>query len=380
MKNRPRAIQEIRLLLKENPAVALLGPRQCGKSTLAKQLGGDHYFDLENPRDLARLSEPQLALESLTGLVVIDEIQLKPDLFPLLRYLIDHHPETRYLLLGSASQDLIQQSSETLAGRIAFYHLQGFTLDEVGNDAMNQRWVRGGFPRAFLADSDEAASRWLENYIQTFLQRDLAEFGYRIPASTMRRFWTMLSHCHGSVINYSELGRSLQTSDKTVRKYLDILASTLMVRVLQPWHSNTSKRLVKNPKVYLNDSGIFHRLQMIETLPQLQGHPKLGASWEGFALNQLIQELGLSADECFFWATHAGAEVDLFWKKGGKNYAAEFKYADAPRSTKSMHSALQDLDLDHLWVVHPGKDDYPLNEKITVLGIRKLGGISTRIG
>ena len=268
--DRAARLAQLRELLSYSPVVAILGPRQCGKTTLAKMIAADHYFDLENPRDLARLENPQTTLEKLEGVVCIDEIQLKPDFFPLLRHLVDHHPQTQYLILGSASEELIQKSSQSLAGRVAFLHLHGFDLVETGVEHLAQLWFRCGFPRAFLAPSDRVACSWLDHYISTFLERDLAEFGFRIPSPTMRRFWTMLSHCHGGIVNYSELGRSLQVTDKTVRSYLDVLAGTFIVRVLPPWFNNTSKRLVKSPKVYLSDSGIFHRLQLIGDLAQLE--------------------------------------------------------------------------------------------------------------
>jgi predicted AAA+ superfamily ATPase len=370
--DRKTRLTQLRELLSYSPVVAILGPRQCGKTTLAKMVSANHYFDLENPRDLARLENPQTALEKLDGLVCIDEIQLKPDFFPLLRYLVDQHPQTQYLILGSASQELIQQSSQSLAGRIAFLYLHGFDLLETGVKNISQRWFRGGYPRAYLAPSEKASTLWLDNYIATFLERDLAEFGFRIPSQTMRRFWTMLSHFHGGVLNYSELGRSLQVTDKTVRRYLDILANTFMVRVLPPWFNNTSKRLVKSPKVYLSDSGIFHRLQLIDSPSALESHPKLGASWEGFVINQAITLSGLPENVFFFWATHTGAEVDLFWQQNGKNHAIEVKYSDAPRRTKSMTQAMADLDLNHLWVVYPGPQSYSLDESITVLSIQEL--------
>jgi predicted AAA+ superfamily ATPase len=373
--DREARVTQLRELLAYSPVVAILGPRQCGKTTLAKVIDATHYFDLENPRDLARLENPQTTLEKLEGLVVIDEVQLKPDLFPLLRYLVDQYPQTHYLILGSASEDLIQKSSETLAGRIAFLHLHGFDLAEIGTEHFGQRWFRGGFPRAYLAPSEKTCGQWLDNYISTFLERDLAKFGFRIPSPTMRRFWTMLSHYHGGIVNYSELGRSLQVTDKTVRHYLDILVSTLMVSVLQPWFNNTSKRLVKSPKVYLSDSGIFHRLQLIDTPAQLESHPKLGASWEGFVINQVLTLSGLPESVFFFWATQAGAEVDLFWQQNGKNYAVEVKYADAPRRTKSMTQAITDLQLDHLWVIYPGSETYPLDDTITVLSISQISTV-----
>lgn len=369
---RDRSLSELRKWLDFSPVVAILGPRQSGKTTLARQVVADHYFDLENPRDLARLEEPQIALEGLGGLVVIDEVQLRPDLFPLLRYLVDQPGAAQFLILGSASRDLIRQGSETLAGRISFLQLDGFALDEVGAAAWKTLWWRGGFPRAYLASDDELAGKWLEDYLSTFLERDVPQFGIQVPAATLRRFWIMLSHYHGNVLNHAELGRSLQVADTTIRHYVDILASTLMIRVLRPWFNNTSKRLVKSPKIYLRDSGLFHRLQLIDSFEHLQSHPKLGASWEGFALNQLIRLSGLAEERFFFWATQAGAEVDLFWQRNGRNVAVEFKYADAPRRTKSMLAAVKELQLDHLWVVYPGDQSYAIDSEITVLAIREL--------
>ena len=373
--NRERRLKKLKGLIEFNPITAILGPRQSGKTTLAKQIDADHYFDLENPRDLVRLEHAQTALEELTGLIVIDEIQLRPDLFPILRYLVDQQKQATYLILGSASRDLIRQGNETLAGRIGFLHLNGFSLDEVESAAWKKLWWRGGFPRAFLAAEDAQANKWLEDYLSTFLERDIPQFGVQVPAATLRRFWIMLSHYHGNILNYSELGRSLQVASTTIRHYVDILESTLMIHVLRPWFNNTSKRLVKSPKIYLKDSGLFHRLQSLDNRQNLESHPKLGASWEGFALHQLIELSGLSEDRFFFWATQAGAEIDLFWQNNSKNYAAEFKYADAPRRTKSMTTAIQDLNLDHLWVIYPGKDNYSIDKKVTVLSIQSLQDI-----
>ncbi len=352
------------------PVVALLGARQVGKTTLAKQQPFDHYYDLENPRDLAKLEQPQLALEDLTGKIVIDEIQRKPELFTLLRYLIDQNPKQTYLVLGSASLQLLQQSSESLAGRIGYYTLTGFTLHEVGNEHWRRLWLRGGFPRSFLSRDEEASRIWRENYIRTFLERDIPQLGRQIAARALYRFWTMLSHYHGQILNYAELGRSFGISDMSIRKYIDLLESTYMLRVLLPWHGNTAKRLVKRPKIYIRDSGLFHSLMSIENESQLLGHVKLGASWEGFALEQICAILN---DVTFyFWNTHSGAEADLFWQKGGKNWAVEFKYMDAPRLTKSMSVALTDLQLERLFVIYPGKESYSLHEKITVMPLHEF--------
>lgn len=375
MIRRERVLRELQERLKTFPVVGLLGARQCGKTTLAKQLPYDHFFDLENPRDLARLEEPQLALESLRGLIVIDEVQRKPDLFPLLRYLADRKKKQEFLILGSASRDLIRQGSESLAGRISYFHLGGFIPEETGPDKTRRLWLRGGFPASFLASSEERSRLWRESYITTFLERDIPQLGIAIPAQTLRRFWMMLSHYHGQILNYSELGRSFGISDMTVKKYIDILAGTFMVRVLTPWHTNTSKRLVKSPKLYLRDSGLFHALQSIDTFDSLLAHPKRGASWEGFALETATMTLPMETEGQFFWATHAGAELDLFWQSRGKNFGIEFKYADAPTRSRSMQAALEDLKLSHLWVVYPGPESYALDKKITVLPLQALRDI-----
>lgn len=365
--------EKLERLMETFPVVAIVGPRQCGKSTLARTFEAVHFFDLENPRDLALLDQPQLALEGLSGLIVIDEIQRAPDLFPLLRYLVDHQPGQRYLILGSASRDLLRQSSETLAGRIAYHELGGFGLRDLDPGRWRELWLRGGMPRSVLASSDESSALWRQQYIATFLERDIPQLGIQIPAATLRRFWTMICHYHGQILNHSELARSFGISDMTVRRYLEILEGTFMIRLLQPWHVNLGKRLVKRPKLYLRDSGLFHSLLAIDTFPQLASHNKLGASWEGFALEAAIRAIGKRPEELSFWATHSGAEVDLFWQHAGKNLAVEVKYADAPRLTPSMKSALIDLELDHLWVLYPGDRRYPLAEKVTVLPLAQVG-------
>jgi predicted AAA+ superfamily ATPase len=365
-------LKQIRSLLRIFPVVAILGQRQCGKTTIAQKFEFDHYFDLESPRDLAALDQPQLTLETLEGLIVIDEIQRKPNLFPLLRHLVDTLPSQRYLILGSASRDLIRQSSETLAGRIAYFNLAGFRIDDVGAKEIVKLWLRGGLPRSFLAENDEESTVWRENYIVTFLERDLPQLGISIPANTLRRFWTMLGHYHGQIINYSELARNFGISDMTARKYIDLLEGTFMLRLLQPWYINIGKRLVKRPKLYFRDPGIFHSLLTVARREDLLTHPKLGASWEGFALECLISSIAKRNEEVFFWSTHSGAEVDLFWQHQGKNWAAEFKYMDAPKKSLSMQSALEDLGLAHLWVVYPGSRKYRLADKITVLPLSSI--------
>jgi predicted AAA+ superfamily ATPase len=370
----PRQTDEQRIsqLLKIFQVTAILGPRQCGKTTLARQLGAQHYFDLENPRDLAALENPQITLEDLTGLIVIDEIQRKPDLFPLLRFLVDQNKTQQYLILGSASRDLIRQSSESLAGRIGYYHLSGLSIGDVGEDKISDLWLRGGLPKAFTAEDEASAKLWLNNYISTFLERDIPQLGIKIPANTLRRFWTMLSHYHGQIINFSELARSFGISDLTVRNYIEILEGTFMIRVLQPWHTNINKRLVKRPKIYIRDSGLFHTLSSIYSVNELNTFNRLGASWEGFALENVLRKLDKLPQEAYFWATHSGAEVDLFWQDRGRSLAIEFKYSDAPRLTQSMQSAMESLNLDHLWIVYPGKQTYRLKEKITVIPLRSV--------
>jgi len=369
---RKKDFTEIQKLLEIFPVTAILGARQCGKTTLAKQLETHHYFDLENPRDLARLDHPQLALEHLEGLIVIDEVQRKPELFPLLRYLVDNHPRQKYLILGSASKDLIRQSSESLAGRIAYHYLGGFTIHDIGVSGWRELWNRGGFPRSFLASDEEASRLWRENYVVTFLERDLPQLGISIPAPTLRRFWIMLSHYHGQMVNYSEIARSFGISDMTVRAYADILEGTFMLRLLQPWYGNIGKRLVKRPKIFLRDSGILHTLLSIQSQEQLLNHPKLGASWEGFALESACRAIGKRDQEYFFWRTHAGAELDLFWQNRGENWGIEFKYMDAPVLTKSMKTAVSDLELMHLWIIYPGKEEYKLTPDITVLPLDEI--------
>jgi len=365
-------LQNIKNLIRAFPVTAILGPRQSGKTTIAREFDCDHYFDLENPRDLAGLEHPQLSLENRRGLIVIDEIQRLPDLFPLIRYLVDNNPDQKYLILGSASRDLIKQGSESLAGRIAYYDLGGFRPHDIGRTNIQKLWIRGGLPKSYLAETDEQSMVWRDQYVTTFLERDIPQLGINIPANTLRRFWTMLSNYHGQIMNYSELARSFKISDMTARDYIDILAGTFMVRVLQPWYENIGKRLVKRPKIYFRDSGLFHSLVQIENMDQLRSHSKLGASWEGFALTCICRSIGKPDQAFYFWSTHTGAEIDLFWQHGGKNWGVEFIFSDAPSMTKSMKIAAEDLNLAHLWVVYPGKETYKLSEKITVSPLKKI--------
>ena len=371
---RPDALKRIDNAFHVHPMAALLGPRQCGKTTLARMFAEKvpcTYFDLENPVDLRRLSAPMSVLEDLSGLVVIDEVQRRPDLFELLRVLVDRpQSPARFLLLGSASPGLIKGVSESLAGRIGFVDLSGFNLLEVGGEQQNSLWIRGGFPRSFLAFDDSASLSWREDFMRTFLERDIPQLGITIPSETLRRFWTMIAHYHGQVWNAAQLAKSLGTSENTARRYLDILVGAYMVRILPPWFENLRKRQIKSPKIYIRDSGILHALLQIPDLAGLQGHPKAGSSWEGFALEQVIG--ALQKQEAYFWATHAGAELDLLIRWAGKNYGFEFKYADAPGRTRSMNTAIQDLGLEHLWVVYPGHQEYILDAKISVIPLKAV--------
>jgi uncharacterized protein len=370
MISRSRLVALIRARLKTKPAVALLGPRQCGKTTIAQELArasaASTYFDLERPTDLARLEQPMTALESLRGLIIIDEVQRRPDLFPVLRVLLDRKPvPARFLVLGSASPELLHQSSETLAGRIALLEMSGFTLDEIKSRDVARLWVRGGFPRSFLATSDQASASWREDFIRTFLERDLAQMGVRVPALTMRRFWMMLAHYSGGIWNASEIGRSLGEAHTTVRRHLDALAGALVVRVLDPWFENVSKRQVKAPKIYVRDTGILHALLGIGSRRELEGHPKIGGSWEGFVIEQILARL--SQPTAYYWRTQAGAELDLLLFLKGQRIGIEIKRADAPSMTPSIASALYDLNLHRLWVVYPGTDRYTLAPRVEVL-------------
>lgn len=376
---RIRALNAVRDLFRTHPVVTLVGPRQCGKTTLAKDLalgpgfrgGPVTRFDLEDPLDLARLANPRLALEGLEGLVIIDEVQRAPELFPLLRVLVDQKRKNRrFLVLGSASGDLLRQSSESLAGRAALYELTPFSHHEV--IGLDRLWLRGGYPRAWLAKTERDAFTWLAQYVTTFLERDIPAFGVRVPPVALRRFWMMLAHVHGRVLNTSELGRAFGANHKTVGHYVDLLTSTFMVRQLQPWHANVSKRQVKAPKVYLRDSGLLHALLGVDSRQELDVRPEVGASWEGFALEAVVRELGLSATQVYFWATHGGAELDLFTHLRGRPWGFEFKRADAPRVTPSMRAALTDLELEHLFVVFPGTQRFALEDRITAVGLGAL--------
>lgn len=374
MINRLHYLGLLNTALKRSPVVALLGPRQCGKTTLARQVAGSatgDYFDLESPRDDLRLSNPERALSSLRGLVVLDEVQRRPDIFPILRVLADRSRKpARFLLLGSASPEIVQSVSESLAGRVEFVDLHGFDLSEIGSGHADKLWRRGGFPRSFLARNESGSLAWREGFIRTFLERDLPQLGIRIPAPAMRRFWTMLAHYHGQTWNASELGRSLGLSDKTVRGYLDILSATFMVRQLQPWHENLAKRQVKAPKVYLRDTGLLHALLSLPDARSLMGHPKVGASWEGFAVEQILRRTGSA--HAYFWATHGGGELDLLLMSKGKRLGFEVKYAESPRLTGAMRSIRQDLRLDAFWIVCPGDTLSEIDDASGVCGLNRI--------
>jgi hypothetical protein len=378
MLQRSEDVTEVWARLREFPVVAILGPRQVGKTTLARQVaksarGAVHHFDLEDPADEARLGEAGLALRDLSGLVVLDEIQRRPDLFPLLRVLSDRPKlPARFLVLGSAAPELLRQGAETLAGRIHFHELAGFGLREVGRKDLDRLWLRGGYPPSFLAADDEASFRWRTGLVRTYLERDIPELGLRVPASTLRRFWTMIAHTHGTIWNASELGRAFGVADTTVRRYLDLLTATFTVRQLQPWHANLSKRQVKSPKVYVADSGLLHRLLDIRKRRDLDGHVKVGASWEGFLLGQVLRRLRVEQGEAYYWATYSGAELDLLVVRGSTRLGFEFKRTDAPAITPSMRSALADLELDQLDVVHAGRETFALGERVRAVAAVEL--------
>jgi uncharacterized protein len=371
---RPELMQRVEYGLKHSPVTAILGPRQCGKTTLAREIGEQRsaaYFDLEDPEDQVRLANPKVVLGALRGVAILDEIQHQPELTMLLRVLADRRPlPCRFIILGSASPGLMRRASDTLAGRVHFVDMGGFMLNEVGGERWETLWMRGGFPPSFLATDDEVSRQWRLSFMRTFLERDLPQLGVQIPAEVLRRFWTMVAHHHGQVWNGSEIGASLGVTHHTARKYLDLLSGAYVVRQLQPWFINLGKRVVKSPKVYVRDSGLFHSLLNIADLEGLQAHPKLGASWEGFVLEEILSWAG--DRDAYFWATHNRAELDLMLIRNGKNWGIEFKYQDAPAMTRSMHIALTDLKLERLWVVYPGKEGYSLHEKAECISLHDL--------
>lgn len=364
----------VRRALRAGRVVALVGPRQAGKTTLARTFvppGSLTYFDLEDPADLTRLAEPMTALAPLRGLVVLDEVQRRPDLFPVLRVLADRRPlPARFLVLGSASPRLLHQSSESLAGRLEVIEVGGFLLQELGATALDRHWRRGGFPRAYLARSERESLTWRDQFVRTFLERDVPQLGISIAPPTLLRFWTMVAHYHGQIWNHAEPARSLGVSEPTIRRYLDALTGVFMIRQLPPWHENLAKRQIKSPKVYLRDSGLLHHLLGIHTHADLLRHPKLGASWEGYVVEQILRALG--PDEAYFWGTHGGAELDLLLFRRSRRYGIEIKRADAPRLSASMRSAMADLRLDRLVVIYPGARRYALNARAEVVPVDEL--------
>jgi uncharacterized protein len=373
---RDAALDKIKQALTRSRAVALIGPRQCGKTTLCRQIlpeSSINYFDLEDPASLSRLDEPMTALSPLQGLVVIDEIQNRPDLFPVLRVLIDRSNNTgQYLILGSAAMNLLRQASQSLAGRLEVIELSGFSLQEVGAKLLDKHWRRGGFPRSYIADSEAGSFKWRQDFVRSYLERELPQLDLRVSARTLQRLWTMLAHYHGQIRNMAELGRALSTSEKTSGHYIDLLEDLFMIRQLQPWHANLKKRQVKAPKIYLRDSGLLHYLMNIKTEKDLLEHPRCGASWEGYVIEEVLKILPV--DDAYFWATHGGAELDLLLFHNGRKYGVECKRVDAPRITPSITAALEDLELEKLTIIYPGSKAYALNEKVNVMPVGFLAG------
>ena len=378
MIERPDLIRSVKKALRDAPAAVVLGPRQCGKTTLARVIASQRrceYFDLEDPADLGRLSSPMFALGDLRGLVIIDEVQRKPELFEILRVLVDRpRSKAKFLLLGSASFHLVRGVSESLAGRAAFVEMGGFELREIGRENHRRLWLRGGFPRSYLARSGRTSHQWRNDFIRTFLERDIPQLGIAIPAQTLRRFWTMVAHYHGQIWNAAEFARSLGSSEKTTRRYFDLLAGAYMVRQLQPWYENLRKRQVKAPKMYIRDSGILHSLLSLETRRSVLGHPKLGASWEGFGIEQVLAVT--KTRDAYYWATHSGAEIDLLVFRDGKRLGFEFKCTDAPRMTRSIHAAMEDLKLNKVFLIYPGEKSYRIQENVDVLSILDIDALA----
>jgi predicted AAA+ superfamily ATPase len=374
MIKRKDLMRQVRSALRRSRVVALIGPRQCGKTTLAQQLietDSPNYFDLEDPSSISRLDEPMTALRGLKGLVVIDEVQRKPELFPVLRVLADRRPlPTRFLILGSASPDLMRQSSESLAGRIETVAMSGFSMREVGSSSQARHWLRGGFPLSFLARTDTDSLVWRKNFIQMFLERDLPQWGIGIPAAALLRFWSMLAHYHGQTWNAAEPARSLGVSEPTVRRYLDILSGVFMIRQLLPWHANLKKRQIKAPRIHFRDTGLLHQLLGIRSEKELLSHPKCGASWEGYVIEETIK--AAKPDEVYYWATHGGAEIDLVLIKNGRMFGVECKRMDAPRLTPSMRTAREDLNLEKIAVIYPGVKRYALGDGVSTVPLNAV--------
>lgn len=369
-------------LIRTFPVTLLAGPRQCGKTSVARRIANRRkatYFDLEDPETALHPESAAAVLKDLKGLVVIDEIQRQPGLFNLLRVLADRRPlPARFLILGSASPSIVRGVSESLAGRVATVDMGGFSLEEAGADNWKRRWVRGGFPGAYLAATNARSHTWRMNFIQTFLERDIPALGIRVPPVALRRFWTMLAHFHGQSWNAAELARPMGVKEDTARHYLDILTGSFMVRQLVPWFANTGKRLVKAPKVYFRDTGLLHSLLGLKSINEVLGHPRFGFSWEGFALEEVIRACGAERD-AYYYRTHAGTELDLMIMRGGKRYGFEFKFEDAPATTKSMHHAIEDLELDHLWVVSPGTRALPLTDRISIMPLMHVPSLADKI-
>jgi uncharacterized protein len=376
--NRIRHLERLSWLFRTFPVVAILGARQVGKTTLARAFGKTltgpvTHLDLERDADLALLADPELVLGPLQGLVILDEIQRRPELFPVLRVLADRPgSDTKFLVLGSASPDLLRQSSESLAGRIGYHHLRGLALDEAGTASLDRLWLRGGFPRSFLAPGEAESVEWRRSFLQIFLERDLPQLGVRTPAETLRRFWSMVAHYHAQTWNGAEIARAFGVGESSVRRYLDLLTDSLVLRQLLPWHVNLGKRQVRSPKVFVEDSGLLHTLLGIESREDLEGHPKVGASWEGFLIKEIIERLNARPEECFFWATHTGAKLDLLVISGRRRLGFEVKRTTAPRLTRSMAVVLEDLNLERLEVVHAGEATFPLGAKVRALPAHAL--------
>lgn len=379
MLKRPILLGDVERALRRNPVAMLLGPRQCGKTSLARQLlpiTAPGYFDMEDPLDARALSNPMTALRDLRGLVVLDEAQRQPGLFPVLRVLADRPGrKARYLVLGCASPELGRQASESLVGRVEVIDVRGFSLVEVGANRMHRLWMRGGFPRSFLARSEPDSLSWRKQFISTFLERDLAALGFGMSPRLMERFWTMVSHHHGRIWNASQVAASLGIAPNTASSYLDALEQTFMIRRLQPWHTNLGKRVVKSPKIYIRDTGLLHTLLEIGPGKAMLNHPMLGASWEGFVIEELLGHY--KPAKAYFYGVHAGSELDLFFTHKGKRLGFEIKREDAPRMTKSMHVALADLDLHKLTVIYPGTRRYALHPKVECIPLTMALGLAS---
>jgi len=376
MIKREKITDHISKALERGRIVSLLGPRQSGKTTLAGAFakpGSSSYFDLEDPIDSAKMAQPKNTLSVIKGTVVIDEVQRQPELFPILRVLADRQPlPAKFLILGSASPDLVRHSSESLAGRVERVIIGGFSLSEVGGETFEKHWLRGGLPRSFLARTDEDSFIWRREYAQTFVERDLPFYGISLPPLTLLRFWTMLAHYQGQIFNSSEIARSLGIGIPTVKRYLDVLTGVFMIRQLQPWYANTKKRQVKAPKIYFYDTGILHALLGVRTMDELLANPKHGGSWEGYVIEEVIRSV--APDDVYFWATHQGAEIDLVFFKGGRMYGIEVKRADAPVMTPSLRIAMEDLKLERVAVIYPGEKHYSLHKKIDVVPFEAVTG------